>query len=78
MLELTQWSDDATFELASRETDTHQQIREECADVLNYLLLIAERCEFDLSKAAAEKITKNAIKYPIDKSRGKSTKYTQL
>ncbi len=78
LLELTQWSEDAAFELASRDNDTHQQIREECADVLNYLLLIAERCEFDLSEAAAEKITKNAIKYPAEKSRGKSTKYTRL
>jgi len=69
LLELTQWSEDAAFELASRDNDTHQQIREECADVLNYLLLIAERCEFDLSEAAAEKITKNAIKYPAEKSR---------
>jgi len=32
----------------------------------------------DLSEAAAEKITKNAIKYPAEKSRGKSTKYTRL
>ena len=53
-------------------------MRDECADVLLYLLLIAEKAGFDLTEAAQEKIAKNAAKYPISKSYGSSRKYTEF
>ncbi|MGI9499692.1 MAG: MazG-like family protein, partial [Geminicoccaceae bacterium] len=51
---------------------------EECADVLLYLLLIAERTGIDLQTAAAEKIRANDVKYPVAKARGSAVKYTDL
>ena len=51
---------------------------EECADILLYLLLIAERTGIDLQREAAAKIELNRIKYPVDKSRGTAAKYTEL
>jgi dCTP diphosphatase len=50
----------------------------EMADVLLYLVRLADRLEVDLLEAAQRKIALNAEKYPIDKARGHSRKYTDL
>ena len=78
LLELTQWQDEAAFEVAASEDPVKARIAEECADVLIYLLLISERCGFDLLTAASDKIGRNAQKYPVEKARGNAKKYTEL
>ena len=78
LLELSQWKPEAGFEEEAATEPMLQQLNEECADVLLYLLLIAERTGIDLQQAAADKIKANDLKYPVEKSHGKSTKYTQL
>jgi len=78
LLELTQWKPEADFEEEAKTEPMQNKLKEECADVLLYLLLVAERSGIDLELAAADKIKANAIKYPVEKSRGRSTKYTQL
>lgn len=78
LLELAQWKPEETFEIEAGTEPLQQRLREECADVLLYLLLIAERSGIDLQRAAAEKIKSNNLKYPVEKSRGKSTKYDRL
>lgn len=78
LLELTQWKSDA--EIAALPTDAtgREALSDECADVLLYLLLLAERAGIDLEAAARDKLKKNAEKYPVEKSYGSSRKYTQL
>ena len=78
LLELAQWKSEETFERETQTDPMRQRLTEECADVLLYLLLIAERSGIDLQAAAAEKIAANAIKYPVSKARGTATKYTEL
>lgn len=78
LLELTQWKPDTAFETDALEAPVKERLAEECADVLLYLLLIAERSGLDLAKAADEKITANDRKYPVDKARGNAKKYTEL
>jgi len=78
LLELTQWKSEEKFEEEAREEHMQQRLREECADVFLYLLLIAERAGIDIRSAAAEKIEANNRKYPVEKSRGTATKYDQL
>ncbi len=78
LLELTQWLTDEQFESASTEMEVSQQIKDECADIFNYLLLIAEHHGFDLAAAAQAKIAGNEARYPVEKAYGKSTKYTRL
>lgn len=78
LLELSQWKPEQQFEEESNTEVMQQRLREECADVLLYLLLIAERTGIDLQVAAAEKIAANNAKYPVEKSRGTSAKYTEL
>ncbi|NNF79468.1 MAG: nucleotide pyrophosphohydrolase [Rhizobiales bacterium] len=78
LLELTQWKTDEEVEHAIGSAEFSQKAGEECADILLYLLLIAERAGLDLIAAADAKIAKNAQKYPIEKSKGNARKYTEL
>ena len=76
LLECFQW----LTEQQSRELTPEQlaQAREEMADVLNYLVRLADKLDVNLMDAARDKIRKNALKYPADKSRGNATKYSKL
>jgi len=58
--------------------ETLEKVREEIGDVLIYLLNIADKLGIDPIAAAKEKILKNANKYPVNKSKGKRTKHTDL
>lgn len=78
LLELAQWKSESDFEEEAQEAVMQQRLREECADVFLYLLLIAERAGIDIQQAAAEKIKANGKKYPVEKSRGTATKYNKL
>jgi len=54
------------------------KIREEIADVLVYALLLAHEAKVDLPSAIREKLAKNALKYPVEKAKGRAEKYDQL
>ena len=58
--------------------DTRAAVEEELADVLLYLVRLADKLDVDLAAAAHAKIVKNAEKYPVEKSRGSSRKYDTL
>lgn len=62
----------------SRELDDEQRraVSLEMADVLIYLVRMAEQLNIDLLQAAKEKMAINAEKYPADKSYGRADKYT--
>jgi NTP pyrophosphatase (non-canonical NTP hydrolase) len=55
-----------------------EKIKEELADVLSFSFLLAEKFGLDPFDIVSEKIKLNAAKYPIDKSKGKATKYNEL
>lgn len=55
-----------------------EKVKEELADVFNYAFLIADKYDLDVREIVMEKLAKNAEKYPVDKARGKSDKYTDL
>ncbi|KAF4533747.1 hypothetical protein B566_EDAN005797 [Ephemera danica] len=78
LLELTQWKSDAEVEALPTEAVAVEALRDECADILLYLLLIADTAGIDLAEAARAKLAKNAAKYPADKARGSRAKYTHL
>lgn len=50
----------------------------EVADVLLYLIRLADKLDIDLIEAARQKLDVNAEKYPVDKSFGSSKKYTEI
>ena len=51
-------------------TEKRKAVGEELADVLIYLVRLADRLNIDLLAEAEKKIALNAVKYPIDQSRG--------
>lgn len=71
LLEIFQW-------LGEKDKFDKKELEEEAADILLYLLRLADVTGVDLEKAANEKMKKNAKKYPVALSRGKSTKYNKL
>ena len=76
LLENFQWlSDTESRELPEPERD---EVALEMADVLLYLVLLARHLRVDLVAAAHRKIDLNAAKYPVDRARGHSRKYTDL
>jgi NTP pyrophosphatase (non-canonical NTP hydrolase) len=78
LLELTQWKSDAEIDALPADPVSAEALRDECADVLLYLLLIADKTGIDLLAAARSKLRKNAEKYPVHKARGSRAKYTEL
>ncbi|MBU3696644.1 nucleotide pyrophosphohydrolase [Dechloromonas sp.] len=78
LLELTQWKSDAEIDALPSDEKSAEALRDECADILLYLLLIADKAGIDLAAAAREKLAKNAVKYPVDKAFGSRAKYTEL
>jgi dCTP diphosphatase len=76
LLEHFQWLTEAQ----SRDLPAGQRtsVSHEIADVLLYLLQIADKLGIDVVAAAQEKLALNALKYPVAQARGNSTKYDQL
>lgn len=76
LLEHFQWKTPAQVEAYVK---THREdIADEMADVACYLFELSANLGIDLSGAIENKLKKNALKYPIEKSKGRITKYTQL
>ena len=78
LLELTQWKTDAQLDAAKTDPRFREALRDECADVLLYLLLVADETGIDLLDAAQAKIAKNAARYPVEQAFGSAKKYTEL
>jgi dCTP diphosphatase len=55
-----------------------QEVCEELADVVNYCILLSDKLNVDLETIVLDKLEKNKKKYPVDKSKGVSTKYNKF
>lgn len=75
LVEIFQWLSEAESE--ALDADRRRRVAEEMADVLWYLVRIADRLDIDLLQAAGEKLERNAVKYPADRVRGQSRKYDE-
>ena len=53
------------------------EISEELADVLFFILRFAEKYHIDLSDELKKKLDKNVQKYPVEKAKGSNKKYTE-
>ena len=73
LLEIFQWSG---AEIEADSEEKREQIREELADVFMYCCLMADKMDFDISEIILDKMERNNKKYPVEKSYGKSDKYT--
>lgn len=68
LLECFQWNNEYDLD----------EVKEELADVINYCILMADKLGFDPKQIVLDKMEKTAKKYPVEKAKGKSTKYTRL
>ncbi|MCR5096355.1 MAG: nucleotide pyrophosphohydrolase [Erysipelotrichaceae bacterium] len=69
LLECFQWEN---------ENYDKQAVCEEMADVFTYLVDMADRLDVDLLEITDKKMDKNIEKYPVEKARGRNTKYNRL
>ncbi len=76
LLENFQWLTEAQSQQLTPEA--LENVRFEMADVLLYLIRLSDKLGVDLIAAAKAKILLNATKYPVDKARGSSKKYTEF
>lgn len=68
LLECFQWNDDYDPEAVSSEL----------ADVVNYAILLADKLGVNLEDIIMKKLTESTTKYPVNKAKGNSKKYTEL
>ncbi|MEV7619136.1 nucleotide pyrophosphohydrolase [Microbacterium sp. NPDC089321] len=68
LLELFQWG----------QTPDQTRVQEELADVLTYCFQMATRLGVDIDEIVLSKLEKTRAKYPVDLSKGRITKYTDL
>lgn len=76
LLSLMQWK--SGDQLTRTIEEKREQIRDELADVLHSLLLLADELEIPLDQALQDKLRKDAGKYPVEKARGRNVKYDEL
>lgn len=72
------WKTDSEVEAGLADGTLKPAIADEIADVLSFALLLAHDLDLDPLKVIADKIRKNELRYPVEKSRGKATKYDKL
>lgn len=77
LLEIFQWLTEEQSRCLAANKKEMAHVEEEMADVLLYLLRLADVLGVNLEKAAQEKMKKNAQKYPVAAAKGNAVKYTK-
>jgi len=76
LMELLLWCESGD---SQKEVDRQRTaVEEELADIITAAFMFANMTNIDIAQAIEKKMVKNRLKYPIEKSKGKSTKYTEL
>jgi NTP pyrophosphatase (non-canonical NTP hydrolase) len=76
LLEHFQWK--TKEEVRKYVTQNKTEIKDEIADIALYLFELADNLGINLIGAMEEKLKKNEMKYPVEKAKGKHTKYNKL
>ncbi|MCR4782153.1 MAG: nucleotide pyrophosphohydrolase [Lachnospiraceae bacterium] len=69
LLECFQWNNEE-YDL--------QHVKEELADVIVYSQNMLDKLGLDVDEIVNMKMSQNEAKYPVEKAKGKSDKYTEL
>ncbi len=77
LLQEFQWTDPTADEVKAA-PEKLEAIRRETADCFMYAMLVADKLGFDVVAACQDKLVENRTKYPVEKSRGRNVKYTDL
>jgi len=72
------WATPEASRTIAQDAAKKQKIEEELADVVIYALEFANMTGIDVSAVIEAKMAANAAKYPVEKAKGRSDKYTEL
>jgi len=76
LVEHFQWlTQGESYELGGEKLD---EIEEEIGDILIYLTCLGDKFGIDPLEAAKQKLKKNGLRYPVEKSKGSAKKYNEL
>ena len=78
LLEIFRWKTPEEVKELFNNEKKKEDIEDEMADVLYFLVRIAQIYDLDLSDALDKKMKKNEEKYPVDKARGSNKKYNEF
>lgn len=76
LLEWFQWQTDEQIK-QKLTSDKRELLEDEVADVVAYLSYLCHDLGIDINKVVEAKIKKNAVKYPVNKVKGRSDKYNE-
>lgn len=76
VLEHFQWKNEK--EIDEHAKNRKDDVGEEIADVLYWVLLLSNKIDLNLTDAFEKKMQKNEAKYPVEKAKGSHKKYTEL
>jgi NTP pyrophosphatase (non-canonical NTP hydrolase) len=77
LLEIFRWLK-TDEEIKARFAQKRDDVEDELADILYFVLRLAQLQNIDLAQALENKIAKNEKKYPVEKSKGSTKKYDEL
>lgn len=78
LLEPFRFKSEKEIEELFKDSKKREEIEDEMADVLYFLVRLAQKYDVDLSEAFDRKMEKSAKKYPIDKAKGSNKKYNEF
>ena len=77
LVEIFQWSNNGGL-TEIKDPKKRDRIKEEIADIFIYLIKISNKLDLDIEQIINQKIDRNEKKYPVEKSKGNSLKYTEF
>ena len=78
LLEKVRFKSPKDIDLMFQDKNKRQEISEETADILYFLLRLAQKYNIDLTEELNKKMIKNDKKYPLEKAKGSNKKYSEL
>ena len=78
LLEHFRWKKPEEVESLFKDKKKREEIEDEMADILYFLVRIAQKYNIDLSEVLDKKMEKNNKKYPVNKFKGSNKKYNEL
>lgn len=76
--EIFLWKNNNEIEEYVKDTKNIEEISDELGDIFSFAIELADNLGIDIEKAVLNKMKKSRKKYPIEKAKGRATKYTKL
>ena len=78
LLDLFRFKSEEQCRAIMKDDSKREEVSDELADILFFILRFAQRGGIDLNQALASKLEKNRAKYPVEKARGSNKKYDEF